>query len=391
MGRKTNLWYFPLEPVASRYTEQLCDEQDGWMTKTFDECKSLESTWLDGNHDGQAKDIKTGAVLDTHTRVRWCFKQCEQFLDSLRKGEVKNGDIIYLQDLSTPGFEGVLYALDMAGIETRNFAMVHANTYDPFDFMSTVLGSWACRWDDMMMESMEAVFVASTVHKEQILSQSPHKKIHVVGLPFDSSAVPIIKAKKKQQVVYSSRIDREKNPDFMLKVARDFLEAEPKATWVCTTSAKEFRSYNNAGIVGLMRKLAAENPRFILKEGLTKEEYYTILAESMVQFNCADQDYVSWTAIEAAHQGCSLVYPYNGSFLECLKDGHLYTHNDPDDAVGMLQTALYGTQGSDYRRLVKACDHGRQMIPKLILKENANPYNLWNGYTTQKGIKWKPR
>ena len=53
-----------------------------------------------------------------------------------------------------------------------------------------------------------------------------------------------------------------------------------------------------------------------IHENLSKNEYYNILADSRVLFNCALQDWVSNTASEADALGTNCLYPAYRSFPE---------------------------------------------------------------------------
>ncbi len=63
---------------------------------------------------------------------------------------------------------------------------------------------------------------------------------------------------------------------------------------------------------------------------MTKQNYYQILDESKVQFNCADQDWVSFTLLEAVTFGCHPVYPDFRSFPEVFTPNPRYVRSDAD-------------------------------------------------------------
>ena len=121
--------------------------------------------------------------------------------------------------------------------------------------------------------------------------------IHVVSLPLHlemtRNKYPDYDPhkRKKQVVVYSSRLDKEKNPFFMMAVAEQYLEQFTGAEWHVTTSGKEFKSML-PGVIDALYELAERQPRFKLLNNLTKQEYYKELAEAKIQFNCSLQDSV---------------------------------------------------------------------------------------------------
>jgi len=135
--------------------------------------------------------------------------------------------------------------------------------------------------------------------------------------------------------VFSSRLDKEKNPYFMLEVAKEFLQSNPEYTWIVTSSGNSLKS-TLPGIVDELYKFSKENDRFIIRTGLTKQEYYTILAESHIQFNSSLQDYVSWTVIESTMFGCIPVFPNFRSFPEFIPSTLMYTPFNKKDAANVL-------------------------------------------------------
>jgi glycosyltransferase involved in cell wall biosynthesis len=143
-------------------------------------------------------------------------------------------------------------------------------------------------------------------------------------------------------VVFSSRWDTEKNPWFFLKVAEEVLKQRDDVQFVVCTSAEKLRS-NNPELINLLHIAMDQYPtNIILKEDLTKEGYYAELASAKIQFNCADQDFVSFTLLEASVAGCYPVYPFFRSFPETFlyQKQYMYKHLDAEDAASMILTVL---------------------------------------------------
>jgi hypothetical protein len=104
MNKKT-VWYFGLEPVKARYTEQLSTR---WIPDAFSRYESeINFISLDGSFD-ESKQIKVGAVLDACGRGIYAMSQCQKFLSHLSSGDVKDGDVLYFQDFWHPGIESIL-------------------------------------------------------------------------------------------------------------------------------------------------------------------------------------------------------------------------------------------------------------------------------------------
>ena len=125
-------FYFPLEPVKSRYTHQLCNEKDGWMPQALRDHPWASIHYINGKE--VAPDIRVGAVLDAAGRSIYSLSQVASFIEMIAAGKVSNGDVLYFQDFWTPGIEAIYYTLNLYNIKVRVYAMVHAQSVDPHDF-----------------------------------------------------------------------------------------------------------------------------------------------------------------------------------------------------------------------------------------------------------------
>lgn len=379
---KKRLFYFGLEPLKARYTYQLCKE---WMPATFepysDRLKFIE---VEGEFD-PGQEIKVGAVLDAIGRGKYSLTQCQSFLQKIYDGTVRDGDIIYLQDYWTPGLDAIWYALDLYKINVKVYAMLHAQSVDEYDF-TYPMSNWMRHYELGLDKRMTAIFVGSSIHKEQLRAAGFTSPIHVVSLPIhkaatleklpnyaDAVAHGIVK--KKNTVVYSSRFDKEKNPFFMFKVAKEFLKLNPTWEWHVTTSGKEFRSML-PGVIDAMNDLARTEPRFKLLNGLTKEEYYTELSTCKIQFNTSLQDYVSWTVIEATAFGADIVYPNFRSFPEFVDSSRMYKAFDWKDALAVLHKSMLSPL--THYDIVDKSDLGRRMEGYIIANDYLNEICVWH-------------
>jgi hypothetical protein len=77
-------------------------------------------------------------------------------------------------------------------------------------------------------------------------------------------------------------------------------------------------------------------------ENLKKNNYYDIVNNSRVMFNCALQDWVSNTVSEADTLGCNVLYPAYRSFPETFANDpeRLYIPWSIKDAYNKLQNLL---------------------------------------------------
>jgi glycosyltransferase involved in cell wall biosynthesis len=373
---KRNVFYFGLEPLKARYTYQLCNE---WMPKTFEQyADRLNFIPIDGVFDAD-QEIKVGAVLDAIGRGKYSLTQCENFLKLIYEGQVKDNDIIFLQDYWTPGLDAIWYALDLYNIKVKVYAMLHAQSVDEYDF-TYPMTNWMRHYELGLDQRMTGIFVGSSIHKEQLRAAGFKAPIHVVSLPIHKQATLDIlpewqSMQKKNVIVYSSRFDKEKNPFFMLEVAEKFLDANTNYEWHVTTSGKEFRSML-PGVIDAMNALAKHQPRFKMLSGLTKQEYYTELATCKVQFNTSLQDYVSWTVIESTAFGADIVFPNFRSFPEFIEASRLYKPFDVQDALLVLHNVLTDTK--THYDIVDRSDLGRQMEGYIVANDFNKEICIWH-------------
>jgi glycosyltransferase involved in cell wall biosynthesis len=380
------VWYFGLEPLKARYTYQLSKE---WMPATFapyEKVGKLKFVDVPGEFDPD-QQIKVGAVLDAVGRGKFAMSQCSNFLDMLNIDQVKDGDVLFLQDYWHPGIESILYALDLYGINVKIYAMLHAQSVDEYDF-TWPMRSWMRGFELGLDRRMTGIFVGSTVHRDQLRAAGHEAPIHVVSLPLhkkltqaklpnylDALAHGIVR--KKNTVIYSSRLDKEKNPFFMMEVAEKFLQENSAWEWHITTSGKEFKSML-PGVVEAMYKLAEKQPRFKLLNNLTKEEYYAELAHAKVQFNSSLQDYVSWTVLESTTFGCDLVFPNFRSFPEFIPADRMYMPFNVNSAVSVLHTICMGSSKGIFYNYPDLADLGRRMEAYIIANNVTQEINVWH-------------
>ncbi|MBU2072754.1 MAG: glycosyltransferase [Gammaproteobacteria bacterium] len=369
-----NLFYFPLESVKSRYTAQLGGE---WMPDAFSKFPELTYIRVDGVET--EPDLRVGVVLDAVGRGYFSLTQVANFLEMIREGQVKDNDIVFVQDFWTPGLEAIFYAIDLYGIDLKFYTMLHAQSVDEYDFTYS-MKDWM-RWYELGFDSrLSGIFVASTIHKEQLRAAGFKAPIQVVSLPISYGLVSAkIKCIAKQdKVVYCSRLDNEKNPFFMLAVAKRFLKAYPGWKWYITTSSAQLKS-NIPDFVQLVRKKANQIEGLIIKEGLSKEEYYQELGEARFVFNSSLQDYVSWTLLEACIAGCDLVYPDFRSFPECISSpGNRYRPFDVDSALQVFSSIIDNMAYTRHNDIALLSSVGRLFEVYVMVNDITEEYNIWH-------------
>jgi hypothetical protein len=98
---------------------------------------------------------------------------------------------------------------------------------------------------------------------------------------------------------------------------------------------------NNPKYLERAAKLETEGKLKIYQD-LKKDQYYDIVNDSRVLFNCALQDWVSNTVSEADALGCNVLYPAYRSFPETFANDpeRMYIPWSLDDAYAKLETLI---------------------------------------------------
>jgi len=151
---------------------------------------------------------------------------------------------------------------------------------------------------------------------------------------------------RKYCVGFAARWDQEKQPDFYMDLIEEY---HRRASFVfndwpqvefCVFSGSKLKS-NNDSYMARTRRMQAEG-KLVVHEDLEKNDYYNLLNDTRVLFNCALQDWVSNTVSEADTLGCNVLYPAYRSFPESFANDHerLYIPWSIDDAITKLNKLL---------------------------------------------------
>jgi len=151
--------------------------------------------------------------------------------------------------------------------------------------------------------------------------------------------IPFVERTKR--VGFAARWDQEKQPDFYM----DLIERVKATDWghdieFALFSGATLRS-NNDSYMARTRDLQARG-LLTIYEDLEKNDYYKLLADSRVLFNCALQDWVSNTVSEADTLGCNVLYPAYRSFPESFGNDpeRLYIPWSLEDAMAKLKVLI---------------------------------------------------
>ena len=220
-----------------------------------------------------------------------------------------------------------------------------AQTTDPDDFLIREgMFDWMRRYEQMVDEFVDGICVASEEFVAHLRTAGFKKPIYVTGLPFGKeevqSRVPELKPlqQRAHRVGFAARWDDEKQPHFYMDLAEAYYKIDPTCEFAIFCGHPELKSSDQEYVDRALELQAGNTANFKIYTGLKKNDYYNLLADSKVLFNCALQDWVSNTVSEADTLGTLTLYPAYRSFPEVFANNgsHLYVPWSLDDAIGKL-------------------------------------------------------
>jgi hypothetical protein len=254
-----------------------------------------------------------------------------------------------------PGIESLPYIMDQIPSEQRPRVFVRclAQAIDPDDFVHVWgMAKWMSLYEQMVNEFATGVLATN----EEMVA---HMRIagwsapiyNISGLAFGKQEVlerigGADKVKpfneRKHRVVFAARFDQEKQPGFFMDLVEMFhnqYNGHHPVEFAILQGGK-LRS-NNHEYVSRAYELEAQG-KLKIYDNLKKNDYYNLVNDSRVMFNCALQDWVSNTVSEADTLGCNVLYPAYRSFPETFADdpNRLYVPWSIDDAFHKLTNLL---------------------------------------------------
>lgn len=366
------LYYLPLEPYIERYT-YLMSCVDGWAEKHFKN-EGVDFVRIDGEKLGDT--ITTGKVVDAHGRSYYAMSQIMSLIKLMTQGEVVDGDVIYVEDFWHPGIESLFYIRHLTGIDFKIGTFLHAQSVDDTDFAYD-MREWMRPIEIGYGKGIDYIFVTSAILKQLCLDAGigTESKVINVGLPYNSKrlleqvdAMGVELGKKEDYVIFSSRFDDEKDPMFFL----DLVERCPDIQFVLVNPRKTITS--NQEVVARLNNILATKDNLKLVDTSNKKDYYQTLANARVQFNCAHQDWVSWTLLEAVTFKCNPLYPVWKDFPVELRNDErfLYEKRNLDDAEKKLRQLMKTSFDEGLNYVVEKHDNSWPVYLKNMGYERKN-------------------
>jgi glycosyltransferase involved in cell wall biosynthesis len=330
-----------LESYEGRYTLQL----QQWSESAFKK-REIDYVVVPGSNLDNSKAIVTGQVLDAHGRSFYSLTQMANLVQMMKNGEVTSDDVIFFEDMFTPGIEALPYIMDQvpANMRPKIWVRCLAQTIDPDDFVHVWgMYDWMSKYEHLVNDFATGILCTN----EEMVA---HAKIagwkaplyNISGLAFGKEEVQsrcpnrLHFSDRKDRVCFAARVDQEKQPWFFLELAKLFPSVE-----FAFLSGGPLKS-NDPDIIDQIYFHASKYDNIQVYDNLKKDQYYQILADSKVLFNCALQDWVSNTVSEADALGTNVLYPAYRSFPEVFANDYtrMYVPWSVEDAALKLMKLL---------------------------------------------------
>jgi hypothetical protein len=379
------LFYCGLESYTARYTYQLQD----WNERVFKQ-REIEYECIVGAELTTDKKIVTGSVLDAHGRTYYSMTQMANLVQLMKEGKVTKDDVIFFEDMFTPGIESLPYIIQQVPKKFRPKVYVRclAQSVDPDDFVNREgMAHWMRKFEQMVDEFADGILVASEEMVAHLRIAGMKAPIYVTGLPFGKeevyNRVPYLKpiTSREQRVAFAARWDDEKQPEFYMQLAQRFYKTRPEVEFAIFTGHPELKSNNKSHLEFLKYLQTSGTANIKVYEGLKKNDYYELLADSTVLFNCALQDWVSNTVSEADTFGTLTLYPAYRSFPEVFANNekNMYLPWSVNDAANKLE-AMFSRPATYETGAVSDWQNGTIDRTLDILME-VNDYKQWGRNT----------
>ena len=342
------LYYMGLESYEARYTLQLTE----WNRRVFDQ-RGLDVVYVPGTTIDNSQAISVGQVLDAHGRSYFSMSQMMNLVQLMKNGEVTHEDVVYFEDMFQPGMESLPYILDQvpANQRPRVYVRCLAQSIDPDDFVHVWgMARWMGLYEQMVNEFVTGVLATNEEMVAHMRIAGWRAPIYnISGLAFGKEEVleringadnvqPF--ENRTRRVGFAARFDQEKQPGFFMDLIEMWHTQGPYPVEFAVFSGGPLRS-NNPAYIDRAKQMQADG-KLKIYDGLTKNDYYALLNDTRVLFNCALQDWVSNTVSEADTLGCNVLYPAYRSFPETFANdpNRMYVPWSIDDAYIKLRNLL---------------------------------------------------
>ena len=324
-----DLIFIPIEPLEERYTEQWYRNFPKELSSYFN-VTTIDGTTLEDT-------VKVGAFLDINSTTHYKWTQLQQISKLFHKNKIKEDTIFFFADMEFWGLEGVRLLAQMNNINIKIAAFLHAASYtigDAFSIASpyqkyTELG-WAAVCDKILVGSNyhKRAFIERRV-KPIVPDQENYfsEKIKVTLNPIFKEEFPVFGTSKKNKVILTNRLDKEKNPLRTLQLFSTVRLRHPEIEFIITSSRSDLRG--DPETIELAKTLEAAGI-ITIKVGLSKREYYRELSEALIIVSHSPEENFGYCLAEGLFYDVVPFYRYCASHPELVNNIPYCLFNDED-------------------------------------------------------------
>lgn len=329
------LYNVPIESLEERYSAQ-------WNVLFPEQYTKMGIPFINIYPEPITSTINKGEFLDVIGTNVFKLRQLEDILLRFNRNEITDKDVFFFHDLWFPGLEMLFYLRSTLGIKFKIAGMLHAGSYDPWDYLTQCgVASWGRRLEESWLNEVDRIYIATHFHKD-MLCRNRHiafsERVEVVNFPlYIPEYVSQLDYEQKENiVVFPHRLADEKNPRYFDDLAIKGKKYLPEFTFV---KSKE-----------------------VCK---TKDEYYKLLLKSKFAVSCARQETWGIAQLESFMLGCIPLVPDRLSYHELYN--LRYKYNTMEQLLSKLKYF-----NNEYKRFVTSSVFLRDRRQALIAGSPSN-------------------
>lgn len=257
-------------------------------------------------------EIKRGQFLDIVNTCKFKAAQLQMVADLFNEGKIENGDAFLVGDIFFPGIEMIKYMSELLGLDVKVYGINYAGRADKTDFVQQ-LSHWADASEAGYHFICDGIFVGSEDHKNNVVNffGLNTATVHTTGLVWDLDYMQTFKdqignVEKEDFVIWPHRWCEEKGIHELIEFAKN-----TKKKIVITSS-------------GPKKDLGKLPKNIEYRHGLTKGEYFELMAKARWYLSNAYQETFGYTIQEAIFFGCNILVPNRACCPEMVPSRNVY-------------------------------------------------------------------
>jgi len=285
------LYVVDLESVETRYTAQWKE----FLPKQLRQ-QGFDTEIISG--DSIPQSTTPGAFLNFAGTNTYKSQQLVKIASMFASGTVNAGDFFLYTDAWNPTVIQLKYMSELLNIPIKIGGLWHAGSYDPQDFLGRLIGDkpWVRSAEHSMFSCYDYNFFATKSHVDMFANCfgdwtadeliEANETVKVVGWPMEylkESVRPYNLLTKKNRIMFPHRLAPEKQ----LEIFKDLAKEMPEYEWYVAQ-----------------------------EQHLSKDQYYTALAESQMVFSANLQETLGISMYEGALLGVFPLVPDRLSYTE---------------------------------------------------------------------------